>query len=126
LTRFPAIEPKPRLTFVANVRPSDLMGAIERLEAASWSIQAHAGNGIVVGHASEELSQEALFESIEQLRDRAVRSGGNLVLARCPTEWKDRLRVWGSPRGDWPIMERIKRAFDPSGLLNPGRFISSI
>ena len=39
--------------------------------------------------------------------------GGNLILSRCPTEWKERLRVWGEPRADWAISERVKAALDP-------------
>ena len=40
---------------------------------------------------------------IEKLRALATRDGGNLILSRCPTEWKERLRVWGEPRADWAI-----------------------
>ena len=56
----------------------------------------------------------------------AVRDGGNLTLSRCPADWKGRLRVWGEPRPDWALAERIKAAFDPRGVMNPGRFVGRI
>ncbi len=33
---------------------------------------------------------------------------------------------WGPPRGEWALMREIKKALDPSGLLNAGRFIEGI
>ena len=44
----------------------------------------------------------------------------------CPTAWKDRLRVWGHPRGEWAMAEKVKAALDPGGVLNPGRFVGKI
>jgi glycolate oxidase FAD binding subunit len=40
--------------------------------------------------------------------------------------WKERLGVWGEPRPDWELAQRIKHAFDPRGVLNPGRFVGTI
>ncbi|MBV8265103.1 MAG: FAD-binding oxidoreductase, partial [Planctomycetaceae bacterium] len=69
---------------------------------------------------------DALAPEIERLRARAVRDGGNLILSRCPTDAKGRLRVWGEPRPDWALAERVKRTLDPKGVLNPGRFVGTI
>ena len=110
-------------TFVANLRPSTVDGFVEGLDPGRWSIQAHAGNGIVRGHALGEWTMDEAARSIEPLRRRAVEAGGNLILSRCPTDWKDHLRVWGEPRGDRAIAERVRAALDPHGAMNPGRFV---
>jgi glycolate oxidase FAD binding subunit len=34
--------------------------------------------------------------------------------------------VWGSPRNDFALMRRVKTAFDPRGVLSPGRFAGGI
>jgi glycolate oxidase FAD binding subunit len=125
LTEFQAIEPGP-FSLVANVRPSTVAAFIARLDPKRWSVQAHAGNGIVRGHALGEWDQESAGEQVEELREAADSDGGNLIVSRCPTEWKDDLGVWGKPRADWSIAERVKTALDPHGALNPGRFVGRI
>jgi glycolate oxidase FAD binding subunit len=52
--------------------------------------------------------------------------GGYLVVEACPPELKRRLDVWGPPGPDFRLMERIKREFDPDGILNPGRYVGGL
>lgn len=122
------------VAMVANVRPSQVVSFASELDSGLWSVQSHAGNGIVRVQLLERYdsngeaahSHQGLCESLPALRARACEAGGNLILARCPTAWKDRTAVWGTPRGDWPLMERLKQALDPGALLNPGRFVGGI
>jgi glycolate oxidase FAD binding subunit len=101
---------------VANVRPSRVAEFVQGLEPRIGSVQAHAGNGIV-------RAWEGDAGPVAWLRKAAVAAGGNLVLSRAPVEVKKALNVWGQPRADWPLMERVRQAFDPDGILNPGRFL---
>jgi FAD/FMN-containing dehydrogenase len=56
---------------------------------------------------------------IEQLRRSTVL--GNVVLRRGRDELKSLVDVWG-PSGDrQQLFESMKIAFDPHGVLNPGR-----
>lgn len=114
------------LSLVANLRPSTVVRFCARLDPGRWAVHAHAGNGIVRAQALGAIALEDLAAELDRLRAEAVRDGGNLILARCPTAWKGRLRVWGEPRPDWALAERVKQAFDPRAVMNPGRFIGTI
>jgi len=125
LTEFQAAEVGP-LSFVANLRPSTVASFVTGFDSDLWALQAHAGNGIVRGHALGSPDLESLAPAIDRLRAAAVLDGGNLILTRGPVEWKERLRVWGEPRPDWTLAERVKRSLDPRGVMNPGRFVATI
>ncbi len=114
------------LSFVANVRPSSVLSFVASLDPSIWAVQAHAGNGIVRAHALGEWPLGQAADQIERLRRAATADGGNLILSRCPSQWKPQIGVWGEPRPDWLISERVKAALDPHHAMNPGRFVGSI
>jgi glycolate oxidase FAD binding subunit len=125
LTEFQAARIGP-VSFVANLRPSSVASFVGALDPERWSVQAHAGNGIVRAHALGEWTLEGIGRQISSFRAMATREGGNLILSRCPTAWKESLHVWGDPRPDWAIAERVKAALDPHAAMNPGRFVGRI
>ena len=49
----------------------------------------------------------------------------NLIVTRCPTEWKTTLSIWGDPEPGFALMQKLKAALDPNDTLNPGRFVPS-
>jgi glycolate oxidase FAD binding subunit len=116
------------LTFKANLLPSatagfcrETAGLCERL-----LLQAHAGNGIVIGHVDGDLTLELAREILNPLLAAATAAQGNLVILRRPTAWKTVLPVWGSPRCDHWLMRIVKEKLDPGNLFNPGRFVDGI
>jgi glycolate oxidase FAD binding subunit len=125
LADFQAASPGP-VGFVANLRPSSVASFVEALDPERWMVQAHAGNGIVRAHAQGDWTLDDMGQQIKKFRSQATRDGGNLILARCSTAWKDSLHVWGQPRPDWAIAERVKVALDPHAAMNPGRFVGRI
>ena len=46
------------------------------------------------------------------------------VVARCPREAKLHFNLWGEPASDAECMVAVKRALDPGGILNRGRYVS--
>jgi glycolate oxidase FAD binding subunit len=88
-------------------------------------IQAHAGNGIVVGHL-DGLTKERAAELVQTIRTLARPFQGSVIILDCPPEWKPLLDVWGPPRADVALMREIKNKLDPRRLFNPGRFVDGI
>jgi glycolate oxidase FAD binding subunit len=64
------------------------------------------------------------IERLLTLSQCAASRRGNVVIERCPTEWKKSLPIWGLPPTDLALQKAVKRALDPKNILNPGRFIT--
>jgi glycolate oxidase FAD binding subunit len=117
--------PDATLTFKANL----LAGAVAafcqlagRLDD-TLSLQAHAGNGIVIGHVTGERTPEQAQSLLQGLQREAEAARGNVVVRQCPPAWKSALPIWGSPRGDVGLMRAVRDKLDPRRLFNPGRFL---
>jgi glycolate oxidase FAD binding subunit len=61
------------------------------------------------------------------LREGLAPEGGSLVLEAAPAHLKAGLDAWGaiSPEVQ-ELFSRLKREFDPLGILNPGRFVGGL
>ncbi|MBI2760557.1 MAG: FAD-binding oxidoreductase [Chloroflexi bacterium] len=120
-----------RLMLRAAVLPSEVLETCVMLERAAWErgtgcvIVARAGNGVVLS-AWPITDPDVVRGLVAQLRDRLRRSGGMLVVERCPPEAKQGLDVWGIGGPDVSLMRRLKQQFDPSAVLSPGRGVGGI
>jgi glycolate oxidase FAD binding subunit len=83
---------------------------------------ADAGGGIVRVHLRGD--HPAVIHSADTLLAAAHAVGGSARVERRDEGLRDRLGAWADPRpgGDF-LMRRLKDAFDPSGILEPGRSI---
>jgi glycolate oxidase FAD binding subunit len=84
-------------------------------------IQAHAGNGIVIGHIVDLGTVSQVRATLERLQAAAIAGQGNIAVTRCPADWKRELPVWGVPRADAWLMRSVREKLDPHQLFNPGR-----
>jgi glycolate oxidase FAD binding subunit len=116
------------LTFKANLLPSATAEFCQRASELFPGIllQAQAGNGIVIGHVPGALTREQAHEMLKGLQALAIAAAGNVIVLRCPPEWKAVLPVWGASRGDVELMRAVKEKLDPRRLFNPGRFVAGI
>ena len=62
-------------------------------------------------------------EKAREIRAAAEQAQGSLVVMAAPAEVTQRLGAWGTMPATIEIMRRLKVAFDPDGVLNPGRFV---
>jgi glycolate oxidase FAD binding subunit len=95
----------------------------ERIPVASF---AQVGVGIIHFCLLQEKLTAGLEGLISRTRKAAVDLGGTLVIEHCPTQLKGRLDVWGAAGDDFEAMRKMKSAWDPKGILVPGRFVGGL
>jgi glycolate oxidase FAD binding subunit len=104
-------------TFKASLPASRTCELLRLAREAGIPTQAHAGNGVVIGHVPRNVTSNVQAESVlRPLADLATASGGSLVVLRCPADWPLARSFGGSDDGRrWS--ERIQRRLDPLGLF---------
>ena len=63
---------------------------------------------------------------IGKLTAVSVKNEGNLIVERAPKTVKEKVNVWGQARSDVVVVRRLKERLDPSGILNPGRYVGGV
>jgi glycolate oxidase FAD binding subunit len=90
------------------------------------SIQAHAGNGVLLVRLPTFPSGGLSRFWIGRLQPAAQSAGGSGVILSCSQAGElSRQAVWGRAADTAMLMEAVHRQFDPKNLLNPGRFVYS-
>jgi len=131
-----ALESSPATTIVKigvpPARMAEILAAAARAAEANslpWAALAR-GLGVIYfallpGERSEQARISAARTTSEILAE-CYALGGHATIPWCPGEWKNALAVWGRERGDFEIMRKLKKVFDPRGVLSPGRFVGGI
>lgn len=71
-------------------------------------------------------SSNNLATACQEFLRRAATSGRSASFVSCALEFKRQLNIWGPPREDFPLMQQVKRAFDPRNIFAPGRFVGGL
>ncbi len=95
-----------------------------------YALAAHAGTGTlytaILPGADLESRKESIIGEIRRLTDMAVGNDGNLVVERAPFSLKKQVDVWGRIKSGFSLVRGLKERFDPTGVLNPGRYVGGI
>ena len=119
LINFPADQSAAFVLKLTGVPSGVTRGIQALLEEESVSIQAHAGNGIVVAKFADSPSI-----SMSQWKSITAQSHGCATVLSNPSGSEmTHHNVWGSADVPFDIMRRVKDTFDPNNILNPGRFV---
>jgi FAD/FMN-containing dehydrogenase len=118
-----------------SLLPSQLREAIPALlEAAKAAnlpsaLVVRAGGTIYLALLPDGIAGQSL-RSLAQVSQTAFalarKLGGHAMVPWCPLELKRLVNVWGDPRPDLPLMQRVKKVFDPQGIFAPGRFAGGL
>ncbi len=87
----------------------------------------------VIGDLAGRVKAAGSLESIVYVAGGTVMLYGfdgeamdDAVLESGPLSMRRNGNVWGPPRPEWKLAEKIKRALDPGHILNRGRFVGGI
>jgi FAD/FMN-containing dehydrogenase len=89
--------------------PAAAEAIVAELQPTAWI--AHALNGIVLMPSGD-------VGEIQRIRERY-----RAVIERAPVETRKQAATFGLNDAEYPLMKKVKDAFDPEGRLNPGRHV---
>ncbi|MFQ5485075.1 MAG: FAD-binding oxidoreductase [Desulfobacterales bacterium] len=95
-----------------------------------YTLLCQAGNGgcsinfLLTG--DDKTGSEKAVSTIDLLLEEACRANGNLVVQNAPADLKKDLPMWGKPRLDFQVMQRVKNRLDPKWIMSPGRFTGEL
>ncbi|NNL84766.1 MAG: FAD-binding oxidoreductase [Myxococcales bacterium] len=101
--------------------PSQIPAVLDQLRAENAAVLAYPRRGELFAHFDGSEGQRS--ERIVRCLKRAAELGrGHYTVTSAPLKFKEGLDVFGVPDAQLPVFRNLKRAFDPDGVLNPGRF----
>jgi len=131
-----ALESSPETTIVKigvpPTRMAEILAAAARAAEANslpWAALARGLGVIYFALLPRERSEDARLSATRtasEILAECFALGGHATIPWCPGEWKSALAVWGRERGDFEIMRKLKKVFDPRGVLSPGRFVGGL
>jgi FAD/FMN-containing dehydrogenase len=89
--------------------------------------RAEASSAPTAGATTED-EMASLTAAIREVLECASSDAGPArgFVEWCPTALKRRISLWGEAREDFVLMQRVKRIFDPHGVLAPGRYCGGL
>ncbi len=121
LTEFQTASDDP-LTCQISVLPSRTAQILDQASKLGFAVQAHAGNGILIGHLPDHYAEAQSAAAImRQLKASVETVGGAVLILNCDPAWKTQMQSIATPPAELVLHQRLKAAFDPAHVLSPGR-----
>ncbi|MFB3826138.1 MAG: FAD-binding oxidoreductase [Bryobacteraceae bacterium] len=118
------------VNFVPQYLTANPDGAVVRVGCALKDVaavmEAAGGAAVARGGAGVVYAGFRYLEFASAFAGEAVKRGWRPVIEFAPERQKRNFELWPSPGEDLEIMKRVKRMFDPEGLLNRGRMYGRI
>jgi FAD/FMN-containing dehydrogenase len=80
----------------------------------------------LLAHGSDPATMHSVQRTVTEVTAACGKLGMGATVPWAPTEIKKALHIWGRAGDDVRLMQRVKKVFDPQGVLAPGRFAGDI
>jgi glycolate oxidase FAD binding subunit len=117
---------------VLPMRMKEMLEAAARIaenNSVPWAAMARGLGVIFLALLPGEKNEEWRLR-VTQAADQTIAAcgslEGNATVPWCPSEWKSAMKIWGLERADVAQMQKVKKVFDPAGVLSPGRFMGGL
>ncbi len=131
-----ALASSPATTVIKiGVVPTRMKPALAKILAAAaasqmkWVAMAR-GVGVMyvalLPENADSVAKNRVVKLTKEIQSAGTELGGHATVPWCPDAWKSEIAVWGVATPDWAEMRKVKHAFDPAGILSPGRFVGGI
>lgn len=103
-----------------------VIGAVQRLadeRSLSLSLTADLGTGLVYAAIG---GAESAANALSTIWEGAQSAATHATILAAPPEVKVGADVFGKLPAGFPVMQALKQQFDPSGILNRGRFVGHL
>jgi glycolate oxidase FAD binding subunit len=122
---------RPTLVLRVSARPASGVATAEAVAEAigepdeTTSLGGRLGDAVMRVRTIEEDPRRALG-FVRRITKAAATTGATTILERAPSEIKRILDVWGDRPAGFTLMRQLKDAFDPDGILSPGRYVGGL
>lgn len=90
-------------------------------------VSSDAALGLMTAHFAPQSERSDWRVFYADLKDKADRCGGSVILTRMPDALRSAdVPVWSPLLPDFALMARLKEALDPARMWNPGRFVGRL
>jgi glycolate oxidase FAD binding subunit len=114
---------------VLPARMNEILAQVQRAAESNslhWAALAR-GIGVIylalLPQERNEVAGDRVANTTSQILAAAAKLEGHATIPWAPSEWKGALEIWGLTRNDFAEMQKVKRVFDPHGIMAPGRFV---
>jgi len=106
------------------VAPAELASCLRECRA---EYRAHAGNGVAQIFVSNPQNAGDVRQTVARWHEIVHRGRGHLRVTRVNEEFRDGVSIFDDPPpAAFALMRRLKTAFDPRGIFNPGCFVGGL
>ncbi|MBV8359630.1 MAG: hypothetical protein JO189_17085, partial [Deltaproteobacteria bacterium] len=106
------------------VLPADLPRC---LDACGAEFRAHAASGVAQIFLAPDRTNDEIYDAVQRWREIALEAHGHLRVLDTRADVRTNLEMFDHPpEPAMRLMRRLKLAFDPKNIFNPGCFIAGI